>query len=312
MSDSEIKLSRIRGLIARYYSPVELARGLIGTSPTDVILQPYGDVYGLSVGELIQYMIRLLSPKIPIYSTYIPDGIFKNVLFGTSSEYIRADTEITSDKRWFVYINGLATNKRICESNVMCIERELNRVGCVNAIANETDSIYTDVLKGIPFYSGSGLTDATVLITSLIFEKLLDPEVDRCVVIAHSHGCQVMGLLLAIVHNFNISDDLKRKYMGKLEVYNFATPTLEYNYVVDELPYIEHIANEYDVVANLSGIGLDDSPKTTHDGTKLIRKGVYGHFFNTYYMEDFKNRFPESKLNDHIIQCYIPPLTTHS
>jgi hypothetical protein len=300
MNNTELILQRVGGLIGRYYVPTMFIKGVVGTHPFNIALQPYGDIYGLSFLELAQYIIALLSPKIPIYSTYITNQFIKKSLFGVPSKYVKAETEITDDRKWFVFINGLMANGRICENNVQCIEKELNRSGCVNAIANETDSVYTDFLKSVPFYSGSGLTDATVLIAALLLEKMLDLEVDHCVVIVHSHGCQVMGLVLDTIRKLNIADETKRNFMRKLDVYNFATPTVDYNYVVDELPYIEHIANEYDFVANLSGIGLFATPESTHDGKIIVRKEAYGHFFNTYYMAGFKDNFPESQLINHM------------
>lgn len=300
MSNKELILQRLSDLIKRYYSPITSVKGVIGNEPLNAIIKPYGDIHGLTVAELVQYAIALLSPKLPIYSTYITNEFIKKSLFGVPSIYIKAETEITEDKRWFVYINGLMTNRRICENNVRCIEEELNRIGCVNAVANETDSVYTDLLKSIPFYSGTGLTDATVLIAGLLLEKLLSPEVEHCVVIAHSHGCQVMGVVLDIIRMVGILDETKRMFMSKLEVYNISTPTIDYYYVIDELPYIEHIANEYDLVANLSGIGMNETQTVTHDGNIIVLKGKFGHFFNTYYMSGFKENFPESRLNEHV------------
>jgi hypothetical protein len=301
MSDYVLTLQRLFDVLTRYRAPTEFVKGWIGSDPFNAISQPNGDMYGLSSIEFAEYIIALLSPKIPLYSTYITNRFIKKALFGVPSTYVKATKEITDDRKWFVYINGLMTNGRICDNNVRCIEEELGRHGCVNAVANETDSVYADFLKSVPFYSGSGLTDATVLVATVLLEKILDPEVDNCVVIAHSHGCQVMGLVLNTIWKLNIEYETKRDFMRKLEVYNFATPTLYYNYVVDELPYIEHIANEYDFVANTSGIGLYDTTRvSTHDGKIVIREGAYGHLFNIHYMAGFKDNFPESQLINHM------------
>ena len=73
------------------------------------------------------------------------------------------------------------------------------------------------------------------------------------------------------------------------------------SYIKDELPYMEHFANDNDLVAALGCNCAEDVKECVNiDGSIFIVKNKSGHMFNAHYINDFENDYPESKLNKYI------------
>ena len=71
--------------------------------------------------------------------------------------------------------------------------------------------------------------------------------------------------------------------------------------LMDKYPYMEHFANEDDFVARLGCNCADDVRQYINiDGPVFIKEGKSGHMFNSHYMNNFSEDFPNSRLNNYI------------
>jgi hypothetical protein len=248
-----------------------------------------------TVSSFLELLSDILIPKLPISSpSWIPK-IIQRIFFGGNSKYI-ADKEEVKDKICFIYINGILSNRNVIEQNKKAIKVLFNRP--VNLIHNVTDSFIMDIIECIIGKETDDMTEPSTVALAALSRKLLDPEIKKVVVICHSQGTIIIGKVL---NNLKILGLDRNEFIKKLEIYAFANCSSNMVYVKEKYPYIESFANDNDIVARL-GCNCNNKVKKyiKIDGPVFIKENKSGHMFNSHYINNFQNDFPNSKLNQYI------------
>lgn len=230
--------------------------------------------------------------KLPISSpSWIPNCL-RLIIFGQNSKYIPNSQEIDNSGNCFIYINGILSNEDVVRSNQKQLELLLKKP--INIIHNVTDSLIMDLLECIIGRETEDLTEASTITLYTICTKLLDDNINKIILICHSQGTIIVAKVIRSLKKLGLN---KRKYLEKLEIYAFASCASKMNYIMDELPYMEHFANENDFVAKLGCNRPEEISKyISIDGTIFIIKNKSGHMFNSHYINNFKEDYPNSKL----------------
>ena len=155
---------------------------------------------------------------------------------------------------------------------------------------------------------------------SYVKATLVDPTVDKVVLIGHSQG----GLIVSLVLD-QLFSELPSECMSKLEIYTFGSaashfsnpllslPSLtnanhapfsstetqsdEVNQPNHVIPHIEHYANEKDMVPRWGVLHCtQDVLNNRYAGSVFVRLGASGHMYNQHYMDAM---FPLSNKEQH-------------
>ena len=144
---------------------------------------------------------------------------------------------------------------------------------------------------------------------SYVKAALVDPKVDKVVLIGHSQG----GLIVSLVLD-ELFSELPASCMAKLEVYTFGSAASHFSNPLVSLPteaggpvsqpspsavhfdlppqpkrvisHIEHYANEKDMVPRWGVLHcVQDILDNRYAGSVFVRMGASGHLFNQHYMD---------------------------
>jgi len=247
-------------------------------------------------GKLIRLFSDLFLIKLPITPPSWFPKFLKPIIFGQNSRYVANSQEIDQDGNCFIYINGILANEKLVMQNRMKLEKLLGRP--INVIHNESHSLLMDLLEALIGKETEDLTEASTITLYTICRKLLDENIKKVIIISYSQGTIIAAKLISSLDKLGLN---KKIYLEKLEIYCFATCASKMCYIIEELPYMEHFANENDFVAKLGcnrPIELKDD--ICIDGKIFIRVNKSGHMFNSHYINDFSNDFSLSKLNKFI------------
>jgi hypothetical protein len=226
--------------------------------------------------------------------SWVPYPI-KLILFGDNSNYIISKNEIV-DKICMIFLNGILYNDTLNEMTQTQLESIFNRP--INILKNASDSLFSDLIEACIGKSTNELNEASLVALHTLCNKLVNPEIDKVILICHSQGSIIMSNVLENLKKLGLD---KKVYLDKLEIYSFATCASKMNYVMDQLPYMEHFANDNDIVANLGcNHNKDIDDLISIDGTIFIKEDKSGHMFNTHYIDNFVNDFPSSKLLSYV------------
>ena len=239
----------------------------------------------------LKFISDIFIIKIPLYCPkWVPYSI-RIIFFGDNSRYY-ADNEESQNGECMIFLNGILYNDITIKQTQSILKNMFNRP--INILKNASDSIISDIIETLVGKFTQELDEASTIALYTICNKLLDEKIDKLIIICHSQGSIIMSNVLKNLYKLGLN---KQEYMKKLEIYSFATCATKMNYVVDELPYMEHFANDNDFVANLGCNCADDIKHLiTIDGKINIKRDKSGHMFNTHYINNFSNDFPESKL----------------
>ena len=168
----------------------------------------------------------------------------------------------------------------------------------VDILHNVSDSFISDIIECWIGKSTQQLTEPSTIALFEICKLLLDSKINKIIVIAHSQGTIIIATVLNNLHKLGFD---KKEYLQKLEIYAFANCSSKMKYLMEELPYMEHFANKEDFVAKL-GCNCDNDIQDLIDidGNVFINQKGSGHMLNSHYLFNFKNNFPNSKLNTYI------------
>ena len=245
--------------------------------------------------EFIYLISDIFFIKLPIHSPSWVPKIIKKIYFGENSTYLPAETEI-QDKTCIIYVNGIMSNRNVVELNRKYLSNLLDNKP-VNVMHNVTDSLISDLIECLIGKLTNDLTEAAAVLLHTLCKKMLDPEISKIILIGHSQGTIIISNVLKNLYRLGLDKEL---YLKKLEIYCFANCATKMNYIINELPYMEHFANNNDYVAALGcNCGNDIKDIISIDGKKFIKKKS-GHMLNTHYIDNFKNDFPKSRLNTYI------------
>ena len=250
-----------------------------------------------TICEMLYLFTDIFIPSLPIYCPNWVPNIIKRIIFNGNSEYI-ADTTYPNlyKKESVLYINGIMTNKSILYQNQHALRALLKRP--INLIHNNTDSVILDLIESAIGKKSNNLTEASYVAMCSMSKQLLDPNIEKIILICHSQGTIIASNALFGLQNLGLD---RPEYLKKLEIYAFSNCSSNMPFLINNYPYMEHLSNENDFVAKLGSNCNDDIKHLIKiDGIKLVAKNHWGHMFNTHYIEDFQIKFPESKLNNYI------------
>lgn len=248
-----------------------------------------------NITKVINLIGDIFFIKLPIYCpNWVPYPI-KKLFFGDNSEYI-PDYHEHSNNKSIIFVNGIMSNKDVVQLNRKKLYNIFKHP--INIIYNSSDSLVSDLIECLIGKTTQSLTEASTVALYSICKSLLNPEIKKLIIICHSQGTIIISSVLKNLHKLGLN---KEEYLKKLEIYAFSNCASKMNYIINELPYMEHFANEHDFVAKL---GCNHDKDIDHlisiDGKTFITKNKYGHMFNSHYMDNFENDYPNSKLLNYI------------
>ncbi|KAI4176425.1 MAG: hypothetical protein LQ343_001165 [Gyalolechia ehrenbergii] len=191
-------------------------------------------------------------------------------------------------ERW-IFINGICTGRSGLQQNINHISLLFGRkvLGIHNQSYGMIGDIVECLLQRCFLYS---TMDVRVAI-EVVKKHLVDPEVRKVVLLAHSQG----GIIASMVVD-HLLTELSGECMGKLEIYTFGSaashfhdPPINTTTSVESSPciqYIEHYANEYDMVPRWGVLYAVKRLLTNrYAGKVYVRMGATGHMFVDHYLD---------------------------
>jgi hypothetical protein len=270
-------------------------------------------------GSSAQSELRFSGPEL---REYLSD------MFGTlarrDSPVVIADAAAyQGNERWF-YINGIISGRTRVAKQAAALKAAFGRDFIT--IHNPTQGLVHDIVESALEKFTNTNTEVVARAFVEVAKALLDPDVDKVAVIAHSQGTIIMGDVLDLIYvgidanyldrtNMNDGDvrsflkfsygtvhsyELRRlmtKLHGqkhlieKLELYLFANAASRVCYLSrdEHIPHIESYANEHDIVTRLGVLARDtfhEEDLVRIDGPVFTSKR-YGHQFTAHYLPGF-------------------------
>ncbi|KAL8717924.1 MAG: hypothetical protein Q9225_004888 [Loekoesia sp. 1 TL-2023] len=195
-------------------------------------------------------------------------------------------------ERW-IFINGICTGRSGLQQNVDRLSLLFGRK--VLGIHNQSYGFISDLIECLLQRCLSYNTMDVRVATEIVKEHLVDKEVRKVVLVGHSQG----GIIASMVVDYLLTE-LSGECMRKLEIYTFGsaashfhnpptnTTTLLPNTTVESpcIPYIEHYANEYDMVPRWGVLyAIKNLLTNRYAGKVFVRMGATGHMFVDHYLD---------------------------
>ncbi|KAL9576417.1 MAG: hypothetical protein Q9212_007114 [Teloschistes hypoglaucus] len=195
------------------------------------------------------------------------------------------------DERW-VFINGICTCSSGLQENVDLLSLLFGR--SVLGIHNQSYGMVGDVFECLLQRCLSYKTMDVRVACEIVKGCLMDPEAKKVVLIGHSQG----GIIVSMVLD-QLFPELPNESMSKLEIYTFGSaashfhnpPVLPRTDATDSSPvdcikYIEHYANEYDMVPRWGVLYATRALLTNrYAGAVFVHMGATGHMFIQHYLD---------------------------
>ena len=222
---------------------------------------------------------------------------FKNLFFTSYSKYIKADNELDENNNCFIYINGILTSEDAAILTKKNLEKLINKP--VNILFNRSQSLLLDLYESFIGREKIKLTEASNKALNIISNKLIDPQINKIIIIAYSQGTVIISNVLQYLSAAGLDSE---KYLQKLEIYCFANCSSKTVYLKNNLPFMEHFANKEDFIAKLGC----NCPKKIQkyiniDGDIHINETGWGHMLNKDYLNNFKDNFPNAYFNKYLL-----------
>ncbi|KAL8840490.1 MAG: hypothetical protein Q9176_003816 [Flavoplaca citrina] len=213
------------------------------------------------------------------------------ILYSVDPTSASPTTNQHPNERW-VFINGIGTGSSGLQTNIDCLSCLFGRQ--VLGIHNRSWGIFGDILECLLQRCLSYKTLDVRVACEIIKEYLVDTKVENLVLVAHSQGGIIASLVVDTML-MELPDDI----VGKLEIYTFgsaashfhnpptsscgATPSSSTRSTV--IPYIEHYANEYDMVPRWGVLyAISKLLHNRYAGNVFIRDKATGHLFVDHYL----------------------------
>ena len=249
-----------------------------------------------NIEEIILILYNFFLIKLPFHCPSWMPNIIKTIFFGTNSKYIKNDKELDKNNNCFIFINGVLGTEKLVNYSKLKLELLLDKP--INVLFNASDTLIIDLIEALIGKNTEQLTEASTIALYTICSKLLDENINKLIIIAYSQGTIIIAKVLNSLHKLGLN---KEKYLSKLEIYCFSNCASNMKYLNNNLPYMEHFANENDFVAKL---GCNCPKKIQNlisiDGKIFINKNGTGHMLNSHYLNNFSYNYPLSKLNNYI------------
>ncbi|KAI4272954.1 MAG: hypothetical protein L6R38_006467 [Xanthoria sp. 2 TBL-2021] len=227
------------------------------------------------------------------------------ILYSAEDTAIAPTTDLHPHERW-VFINGICTGSSGLQANIDRLSHLFGRQ--VLGIHNQSWGLFGDLLECLLQRCLDYKTLDARVACEIVKEYLVDKEVEKLVLLAHSQG----GIIASMVVDAMLME-LPADVMGKLEIYTFGsaashfhnppTSSLEANSSSSSssaqttaIPYIEHYANEYDMVPRWGVLyATCKLLNNRYAGNVFIRDQATGHMFVDHYLDPI---FPIAKHGD--------------
>ncbi|RPA96473.1 hypothetical protein L873DRAFT_1845397 [Choiromyces venosus 120613-1] len=207
--------------------------------------------------------------------------------------------EIRDDENW-VFVNGVAAGNHWLQANVDMISEIFGRP--VIGIHNRTYGTVFDLVECLVQRCFSYATKDTRVLYDHLKSVLLDNNIRKCVVIAHSQG----GIILSTALD-SLFADVPSGAFEKMEIYTFGCAANHFNNPIRFVPssfqqqtpltnpqapeerlikHIEHYCNEHDFVARFGALHFaKDKLSNRFVGKVFENKGHGGHLLNQHYLD---------------------------
>ncbi|KAL8854491.1 MAG: hypothetical protein Q9221_000762 [Calogaya cf. arnoldii] len=230
------------------------------------------------------------------------------ILYSTPDSSTAPTTDLHPHERW-VFINGICTGSSGLQANIDRLSQLFGRQ--VLGIHNRSWGLFSDILECLLQRCLDYKTLDVRVACEIFKEYLMDEEVKKLVLVAHSQG----GIIASMVVDqmlMELPDDV----MGKLEIYTFGSAASHFHNPptsspkatsssaqTTSIPYIEHYANEKDMVPRWGVLyATCKFLNNRYAGNVFIRDKATGHMFVDHYLDPIfpirKNRdLPKAAVN---------------
>ncbi|KAL9640120.1 MAG: hypothetical protein Q9204_000837 [Flavoplaca sp. TL-2023a] len=213
------------------------------------------------------------------------------ILYSVDPTSASPTTNQHPNERW-VFINGIGTGSSGLQTNIDCLSCLFGRQ--VLGIHNRSWGIFGDILECLLQRCLSYKTLDVRVACEIIKEYLVDTEVEKLVLVAHSQGGIIASLVVDTML-MELPDDI----VGKLEIYTFGSAASHFHNPPTSssgassssstrstvIPYIEHYANEYDMVPRWGVLyAISKLLHNRYAGNVFIRDKATGHLFVDHYL----------------------------
>ncbi|KAL8801988.1 MAG: hypothetical protein Q9182_004117 [Xanthomendoza sp. 2 TL-2023] len=197
-------------------------------------------------------------------------------------------------ERW-VFINGICTGSSGLQANIDRLSLLFGRQ--VVGIHNQSFGMLSDLLECLLQRCLSYYTMDVRVACEILKEYLVDEEVKKVVLVAHSQG----GIIASMAVDALVAE-LPGNIMGKLEIYTFGSAASHFHNPPSAsttdtksptsglqsniIPCIEHYANEYDMVPRWGVLYvMSNLLNNRYAGSVFVRAGASGHMFVEHYLD---------------------------
>jgi hypothetical protein len=152
----------------------------------------------------------------------------------------------------------------------------------VTLIHKRTRGFILDILGSVIGRSYDSESDAVLVTKQTIKTALLDSNLNKVVVLAHSTGAVTASVVVDLLLKDN---DITDRQLHKLEIYTFGSAADEMKGgLLDtrRIPHIEHFINSHDYVAQ-TGINHYKRLNRAHYHGTIFKAYHKGHLFNQHY-----------------------------
>eukprot|EP00553_Chaetoceros_curvisetus_P006890 CAMPEP_0204630066 /NCGR_PEP_ID=MMETSP0717-20131115/19510_1 /ASSEMBLY_ACC=CAM_ASM_000666 /TAXON_ID=230516 /ORGANISM="Chaetoceros curvisetus" /LENGTH=396 /DNA_ID=CAMNT_0051647193 /DNA_START=106 /DNA_END=1296 /DNA_ORIENTATION=+ len=276
------------------------------------------------VRNLILLLLALLESLIGVSPVTDNNGIFWNKLFVEESAIFPPRPEFAKANKFpkekWIYINGIATDKKGAKSNATLMHSMFGRP--VHVVHNPTDGFVLDILEclaGKTELIKYGDIEPRNLLMKFLTNSLKEAKasgIEKVVLIAHSQGTIITGNSIRLLGEGQ-DGEVKKLMKELLEVYTFAgcAHCMPGEYV----RHLENLSNKGDVVAWLGHVcpnpvksfwrntdrkpikytykKKDESLDKEEDKSIIEDKG-WGHLLAKHYLKPmmFEGKFADSRL----------------
>ena len=242
----------------------------------------------------VETFSNIFIPSLPFQSpSWLPKPL-KHIIFRGDSRLIPSKLQ-RMNKKYFIFVNGILTPESLIEVNRKFLEDIFYEP--FDILHNASDSLPVDLIESAIGKQYTKLSEPGYVLFTALARKILDPNVDKVVVIAHSQGTIITSNVLKALADCGINHNQK-EHLKKLEIYMVANCSSDTKYIDqdNQLPYIENISNRGDFVPYLGSLSRLNFPI---DGKHIISEKK-GHMFNKSYFNNFRNEMQNSKLYNYL------------
>ena len=230
----------------------------------------------------LAYLADIIIPSIPRTPPPFTPPLLQRLFWHPSLVLQRGDHNGSytshSGETW-LFINGILTNDEFSQLNAAYVAYLFHRP--ITLIQNSTGGVFEDLFEAASDKAWGRTREAATAAFPVVYDALKDPTTERVVLVAHSQGTIIAGVVLRFmelliseaerrgiaaaepepVYPDQIPLDpadfkpLRPQEVAKLEVYCLANCATTMRYVTTHegksVPWIESYGNEFDIVARL-------------------------------------------------------------